>query len=173
MQWIKGMLNGTHPKSLTGYTNAIKLRFEDGEARDEAYSSLEKVPYQGCNREMFLQFQMNNDEAMVTEAAFKKLILQWLPYKILEQMSTFDLTGKTDSDIIGIISSAGRTAEKWDKAKKSLGLKKTPVDKENKPWSSFQPWNRDNNFQRKPQSRFQKNNQKSCLKKQNTGTIQK
>jgi len=35
------------------------------------------------------------------------------------------LTGKTDDELITIITNAGRTAEKWDEARKNLGLKKS------------------------------------------------
>jgi hypothetical protein len=38
-------------------------------------------------------------------------------------MHTVDLTGETDQEIISIITSAGRTAEKWDAARNNLGLK--------------------------------------------------
>jgi len=71
---------------------------------------------------------MYNDKAMVSGAALKKLILDRLPHKILEQMHTIDLTGKTDDEIITIITNAGRTAEKWDAAKKNLRLKKSIAD---------------------------------------------
>jgi hypothetical protein len=47
IQWIKGTLSGAHPKSLTGYVNALKLRFEDKDAKDEAYAVLETVRYEG------------------------------------------------------------------------------------------------------------------------------
>jgi len=43
-------------------------------------------------------------------------------------MHTVDLTGKTDDELITIITNAGRTAEKWDEARKNLGLKK-PISK--------------------------------------------
>jgi hypothetical protein len=45
IQWLKGTLAGLHPKSMTGYINALMLRFEDQDARDEAYSELDKVRY--------------------------------------------------------------------------------------------------------------------------------
>jgi len=35
IQWLRGTLNGTHPKSMTGYIQVLKLRFVDREARDE------------------------------------------------------------------------------------------------------------------------------------------
>ena len=124
IQWIKGTVSGKHPKSITGYVQALKLRFEDRDDKDEAYASLEKVRYDGCIRDMFTQIQMFNDRALVTGAALKKLILDRLPHKILEQMHTVDLTGKTDEELITIITNAGRTAEKWDEARKNLGLKK-------------------------------------------------
>jgi len=38
-------------------------------------------------------------------------------------MHVVDLTGKTDQEIITIITSAGRTAEKWEAATKNLCLK--------------------------------------------------
>jgi len=123
IQWLKGTLNGTHPKSMTGYVNALKLRFEDKDAKDEAYAELEEVRYEGCIRDMFTRIQTLNDKAMVTGAALKKLILERLPQKILEQMHVVDLTGKTDNEIITIITNAGRTAEKWEAARKNLGLK--------------------------------------------------
>jgi hypothetical protein len=38
-------------------------------------------------------------------------------------MHTVDLIGKTDQEIVAIIMSAGRMAEKWKTARKNLGLK--------------------------------------------------
>ena len=93
IQWLKGTLSGLHPKSMTGYINALKRRFEDRDAKDEPYAELEKVRYEGCIREMFTQIQTLNDKAAGTGAAFKKLVLERLPYKILEQMHTVDVTG--------------------------------------------------------------------------------
>jgi hypothetical protein len=90
IQWLKRTLSGLHPKSMTGYVNALKLRFEDKDAKDEAYAELEKVRYVGCIRDMFTQIQTLNDKAAVSGAAFKKLILERLPHKILEQMHTGD-----------------------------------------------------------------------------------
>jgi hypothetical protein len=43
-------------------------------------------------------------------------------------MHTVDLTGKTQEEIISIITNAGRTAEKWNEAKKNLGLRKSVAD---------------------------------------------
>jgi len=123
IQWIKGTLNGTHPKSMTGYVNALKLRFEDKDAKDEAFADLEKVRYEGCIRDMFTKIHTFNDKAMVSGAALKKLILERLPQKILEQMHVVDLTGKTDNEIITIITNAGRIAETWEAARRNLGLK--------------------------------------------------
>jgi len=123
IQWLKGTLNGTHPKSMTGYVNALKLRFDDKDAKDEAFANLEEVRYEGCIRDMFTKIQTFNDKAMVSGAALKKLILERLPQKILDQMHVVDLTGKTDNEIITIITNAGRTAEKWEAARKNLGLK--------------------------------------------------
>ena len=123
IQWLKGTLNGTHPKSMTGYVNALKLRFEDKDAKDEAFAMLEEVRYEGCIRDMFTKIRTFNDKAMVSGAALKKIILERLPQKILDQMHVVDLPGKTDNEIITIITNAGRTAEKWEPARKNLGLK--------------------------------------------------
>jgi hypothetical protein len=70
-----------------------------------------------------MKIQTFNDKAMVTGAALKQLIIQRLPQKIPEQMHVVDSTGKTDKEIINIITSAWRTAEKWEAARKNLGLK--------------------------------------------------
>jgi len=48
---------------------------------------------------------------MVTGAALESMIAERLPQRILEQMHTVDQTGKTDQEIITIITTAGRTAE--------------------------------------------------------------
>jgi len=71
IQWIEGMSNGTHPKSVTRLTNALKLQFEDREAKDEAYACLERVKYDGCFKDVFTQMQTHNDKTLVTGAAFK------------------------------------------------------------------------------------------------------
>jgi len=125
IQCLKETLAGIHPKSMTGYVNALKLWFEDKDAKNEAYADLEKVRYEGCIREMCTKIQTVNDKAMVTGAALKKMILERLPQKIIEQMHTVDLTGKTDQEIIAIITNAGGTVEKWEAARKNLGLKAT------------------------------------------------
>jgi len=123
IQWLKGMLAGTHPKSMTRYVNALTLRFDDKDAKDEAYAELEQVRYEGCIRDMFTRIQTHNDKAKVMGAALRKLILERLPAKILEQMHNVDLTGKTDQEIMTIITNAGRIAEKWEAARKNLSLK--------------------------------------------------
>ena len=76
IQWIKGTLSGTHPKSITGYVNALQLRFEDKDAKHEAYLDMEKVRYEGCTCYMFTKIETINDKAMVTSAALKKMILE-------------------------------------------------------------------------------------------------
>lgn len=43
---------GLHPKSLTGYVNGLELRFEDKDAKNEAYADLIEVRYEGCIRDM-------------------------------------------------------------------------------------------------------------------------
>jgi len=123
VQWERNALAGKHPRSWTTYQNDIKLRFEHKEARDVAYAKMEKIRYKGCIRDMFTRIQTFNDRAQLTGAALKKLILERLPLKILEQMHTVDLTGKTDQEMIDIITNAGKTAEKWEEAKENLLIK--------------------------------------------------
>jgi len=153
IQWLKGTLNGTHPKSLTGYVNALKLRFEDRGAKDEAFAQLEEVRYEGCIRDMFTKIQTFNDTAMVSGAASKKLILERLPQKTLDQMHVVDLTRKTDNDIITIITNAGRVAEKWEAARKNLGLKASFRTYKSKP-SKYEE--RSDKPERKQKNRFRK-----------------
>jgi len=89
---------------------------------------------------MFTEIQLSNDKAQLTGAGLKKLILDRRPVKILEQMHTVDLTGRTDQEMINTITKAGRTAEKWDEAKKNLKTK-TPKKTERrfeKPKDNFQ-----------------------------------
>lgn len=43
IQWLKGTLAGSDPKSMTGYLNALTLRFKDKDANDETYADLEEV----------------------------------------------------------------------------------------------------------------------------------
>ena len=158
IQCLKGTLAGTHPKSMTGYVNALTLRFEDKDAKDEAYAELEQVRYDGCIRDMFTRIQTHNNKAMVTGAALKKLILERLPAKILEQMHTVDLTGKTDQEIMAIITSAGRTAEKWEAARKNLSLKAQFRAKDSAPqkFKSVKPDKKERRFKEKSGTRFKK-----------------
>jgi hypothetical protein len=74
---------------------------------------------------MFSPIQIHHDRALVSRAALKMIILDRLPHKILEQMHTLDLTGKSDAKMIDIIWQAGRSAEKWFQAKRDLGHKKS------------------------------------------------
>jgi len=123
--WLKGTLARLHLKPMTSYVNALKWRFQEKDTKDEAYADLENVRYEGCIPDMFTNIQTFNHKAMVTGAALKKMILERLPQKILGQMHTMDLTGKTDQEIITIITKAGRTTELWEAARKNLGLKAT------------------------------------------------
>jgi hypothetical protein len=123
IQWIRGTMVGTYPKSMTGNIAALKLRFDDAEAEDEAYADLERVRYVGCVRDMFTQIKVFNDQAKVTGAALKKIILDRLPMMMLDLMHTTDLNGKTDDEQIAIITKAGRTAERWEVTKQSLALR--------------------------------------------------
>jgi len=108
---------------MTRYRNALALRFQDRDAKDEAYPELEEVWYEGWSRDKFTTIQMHNDLTLVTGATFNKFLLEQLPQKILVFMHRVDLTGKTDKEIITIIRNARRMAEKWDAARKNLGLK--------------------------------------------------
>jgi hypothetical protein len=74
---------------------------------------------------MFTEIQTFNGKAMVIGAAFRKMIFERLPEKIIDEMHTVDLTGKTDREIISSITNAGRTAKKWEAARENLGLKAT------------------------------------------------
>jgi len=116
VQWERQALKGLFPRSWTTYQNDLVLRFEDHEARDEAYADLEKVRYEGDIQDMFTKIQMFNDKPQLTGAGLKKLILDRLPENVLGQMHVVDLTGKTDQEMIEIITKAGRTAEKWEEA---------------------------------------------------------
>jgi len=69
---------------MTGYVNALKSRYEDRDAKDEAFADLENVHYEACIRDMYTKIQTLNDKAMVARAALKKLILERFPEKILE-----------------------------------------------------------------------------------------
>jgi len=136
VQWERKALAGHFPRSWTTYQNDIKLRFENKEARDVAYSKMGKIRYKGCIRDMFTRIQTFNDKAQITGAALKKFILERLPTKILDQMHVVDLTGKTDQEMIDIITNAGKTAERWEEARDNLLIKsydtKDRSDKKNK-----------------------------------------
>jgi hypothetical protein len=123
VQWERKALAGQYPRSWTTYQNDIKLRFENKEARDVAYSKMGKIRYKGCIRDMFTRIQTFNDKAQITGAALKKFILERLPSKILDQMHVVDLTGKTDQEMIDIITNAGKTAERWEEARDNLLIK--------------------------------------------------
>jgi len=51
---------------------------------------------------------------------------------MLDQMHTVDLTGKSDQEMIDIITNAGKTAEKWEEAKENLLIKSYDSRKERK-----------------------------------------
>ena len=123
VQWERKALAGHYPRSWTTYQNDIKLRFENKEARDIAYSKMGKIRYKGCIRDMFTRIQTFNDKAQITGAALRKFILERLPAKILDQMHVVDLTGKTDQEMIDIITNAGKTAERWEEARDNLLIK--------------------------------------------------
>lgn len=123
--WFKGTLPGIHPKSMTSYVNTRKLRFEDRYGKDEAYADLDKFWCEGCIRNMFTLMQSFNQMAILTGVALKESVLEWLAQKIIEQLHSVDLTGKTNQEIISIITNVGWTAETWEAARKHFGLKAT------------------------------------------------
>jgi hypothetical protein len=55
---------------------------------------------------------MYNHKEMVTGVALKRLILEWLSSRILEQIHTIDLTRKAYVEIIDITTEVRRIAEK-------------------------------------------------------------
>ena len=150
VQWERKALAGHYPRSWTTYQNDIKLRFENKEARDMAYSKMGKIRYKGCIRDMFTRIQTFHDKAQITGAALKKFILERLPAKILDQMHVVDLTGKTDQEMIDIITNAGKTAERWEEARDNLLIKsyetkdrshKKDKKDENRVWKKYdKPW---------------------------------
>jgi hypothetical protein len=60
-----------------------------------------------------------------------------------------DLTGKTDQEIITIITNAGRTAEKWEAARKNLGLETSLTSYDNKRPELERRWDKPNQSERK------------------------
>lgn len=108
---------------MTGYVNSLKLSFEDKDSQDEANADMEQVQYEGCICDMFKKIHTFNDTVKVSGASQKKMILQRLPQKILEQMQTVDLMAKTDQEMYTIISNGGRIAEKCEAARKNGELK--------------------------------------------------
>ena len=166
VQWERKALAGHYPRSWTTYQNDIKLRFENKEARDVAYSKMGKIRYKGCIRDMFTRIQTFNDKAQITGAALKKFILERLPSKILDQMHVVDLTGKTDQEMIDIICNAGKTAERWEEARENLLIspyeskerKSKKKDKDGFRISKKydKPWNKDKKGKGKDKSPFKK-----------------
>jgi len=159
VQWERKALAGQYLRSWTTYQNDIKLRFENKEARDVAYSKMGKIRYKGCIRDMFTRIQTFNDKAQVTGAALKKFILERLPAKILDQMHVVDLTGKTDQEMIDIITNAGKTAERWEEARENLLIKsyetkdrshkKDKKDKNRVSKKYDKPWKESRKFEKK------------------------
>lgn len=133
VQWERQALAAKFRKSWTTYQNNLMLRFEDMEALAEAYVDFEKVRYEGNIRDMFTKVQRYNDKAQLMGASLKILILDCLPEHVLSQMHVGDLTGKTDQEMIDIVTKAGRTAEKWEEARKNLGTR-TPKPRAEPEW---------------------------------------
>jgi hypothetical protein len=105
---------------------------------------------------MFTQIQTYNDKAQVTGPAFKKLILDRLPTKILEQMHTVDLTGRTNEEIVDVITKAGKTAEKWEAARKNLALRSLGSKRDHKEKSRFDKPQKDRSYQKDKHRRSKK-----------------
>jgi hypothetical protein len=141
------------------------LRFEDKEARDEAYADFEKVWYEGDSWDMFTKIQMYNDKSQLTGAALKKLIVDGLPEKVLSQMHEVDLTGKTDQEMINSITKAARTAEKWEEGIKNF-CTRIPRTKEKPEWKPKDKFQVKKDF--KPQKEFI---ERKLVHRQNGGTV--
>jgi len=94
---------------------------------------------------------MYNDKVQLTGAGFKKLILDRLPEKVLSQMHVVDLIRKTDQEMIDIITKTGRTAEKWEEARKNLSTR-TPKTKEKPEWKRKVKFSEQNDL--KPRKEF-------------------
>jgi len=125
IQWLKSPFSGKRPKSLTGYVQALNVWIENQEAQDDAYASLETAQYDGRITGIITQISMQNDNAMVSGVALKKLILDRLPHKILDQMPTINLTRRSNHVIIDVIIKAGQTAVNFSKEEKNLSLRKS------------------------------------------------
>ena len=166
VQWERQALQGKFPRSWTTYQNDLMLSFEDKEARDKAYADLEKVRYEGDIWDMFTKMQMYNDKAQLTGAGLEKLILDRLPEKVLSQMHVVDLTRKTDQDMIEIIVKAGRTAEKWEQAKKNLNTRAPRKRTEKPDWKPKDKSKIRKNF--KPRRDF---NNKKFVDRQSGGSV--
>jgi hypothetical protein len=177
VQWERKALAGYYPRSWTTYQNDIKLRFENKEARDVAYSKMGKIRYKGCIRDMFTRIQAFNDKAQSTGAALKKFILERLPTKILNQMHVVDLTGKTDQEMIDIIINAGKTAERWEEARDNLLIKSYETkdrshkkDKKDKNWVSKRydkPWKESKTGKFEKKGKYKKERKKDSSFKDN------
>jgi hypothetical protein len=114
VQWERHAVAGKHPRSWTPCQKDIELRYDDTEARGMACTKMEQVRYKGDIGDIFSRIQTYNDKAQLTRAALKKLIQELLPIKILDQMHMLNLTGKSDQEMIDIITNAEKTAKQWE-----------------------------------------------------------
>jgi len=106
---------------------------------------------------MFTEIQIHDDQGMVTCGVLKMQILNQLPYRIVEQMHSTNNMGKGDLQITAIITLAGRTAEKLDEVRNSLGLKKNLLERLTRQDKPFQQ-----NFQRRNDLQNGDSFQKHC-----------
>jgi hypothetical protein len=78
VQWERQALAAKLPRSWTTYQPDVMLRFEDKEARNQAYSDLVKVRYEGDIRDIFTKFHMYNDQPQLTGLGLRNLF--WIDY---------------------------------------------------------------------------------------------
>jgi hypothetical protein len=89
----------------------MRLPFEDNETRNEEIAELEKITQKGDTRDMFKNIQIHIDNAQLSGAGSKNLILDDLPETLFGQMHTTDRKGKSDQEIIEIILKDGKPAK--------------------------------------------------------------
>jgi hypothetical protein len=113
VQWIKGQLNSTHRKLLTGNENRLTLQFAVRERGYKRYANLKNVKYEGCIGNLFTQIQIHQHKALVVNIALTNLVWKRSPHHILKQMHMLDWTGRGDDDIICIRNIPVRPAVVW------------------------------------------------------------
>ena len=86
-------------------------------------------------------------------------------------MHTVDMTGKSDQEMIKIISKAERTTENWQEAKKNVSVR-SPGYREEK---TTRKWEKQESKQRKwekPKGKFQVNKERKFVNTNNGSAVQ-